>query len=1125
MDKVQNKQIEKAHQEWMDALDIVEDPIFMHDKDYRVLRCNKAYQQIAELPFKDIIGKPYFKIFPKTDTPLHNCVEALENSSSETKEEELKIENKVFRSRAYPIINTKGEYLYSVHILEDITKQRLTEKNLIEVENKFESIFNNARDGILLADTKTKKFISANKRICNMLGYTYEELMKLGVEYIHPKKELEFVKSQFERQAKGEIELVTLPVQRKDGTIFYADINSFPITVQDKVLMAGFFRDITEKKKALEKVEIERAFSESLIESLPDLFFLLDQNGKLLKANKKLETLFGISHQEIFTIDPFSFIDEKDRLMAFQKLQETFQKGYAFAEVKFHLTNGIRDYFLKGNRVETDQGANVIGLGIDITNQKETEQLLKQERDFSERLIQTAPVIILTLNKQGKIINFNNYMESLTGYTLDEVQGEEWFEYFIPEQDREKIRTLFFGAIDNIETDGNRNPILTKNGEQLLVEWYDKTIKDENNNTIGLLSIGMDITQTHKTEEELKLFRLLLDHSDDMIEVIDPETLLLIDANETKCKMLGYTKEELLNKYIYEIDTRLSPEFANTIETELEKEGHINFESVHMRKDGSTIPVDINATLIKLDKPYILSIARDITEKIKSQEALKNSEEMFHSITSSAQDAIIMMDDKGLVSYWNHAAEKMFDYKMQDIVGKSLHKLIAPERFLDAHEKAFKEFIKTGKGGAIGKTVELAAIRKSGEEFPIELSLSAVNRDGHWHAIGIMRDISDRKEAENALERANRALRTLSAGNIALIKAKSEQELLNQITDIIVEKGNYSLATVFYLDDNQHKTLTPIAWSGASLKECFEKNLTWNNTTDGKFPAAMAVESAETKVCRGIHEGCGCQAWKDAVADKYVSNIALPLLENEEAFGVLTIYTSEENAFTDEEIVLLEEMTADLAFGILTLRARKEHEEQTSLFRESLEQSIQTIAATVEARDPYTAGHQRRVGELATAIAEEMNLSEEQIRGIHFAAIIHDLGKIHVPAEILAKPGHLSDLEYQLIQTHPEEGYNIIKDVKFPWPIADIIHQHHEAIDGSGYPQGLKGNEILLESKIVAVADVVEAMSSHRPYRPAVGIESALATIQNGKGTIYEPSVVDACFKLFREERFHFSHD
>ncbi len=240
----------------------------------------------------------------------------------------------------------------------------------------------------------------------------------------------------------------------------------------------------------------------------------------------------------------------------------------------------------------------------------------------------------------------------------------------------------------------------------------------------------------------------------------------------------------------------------------------------------------------------------------------------------------------------------------------------------------------------------------------------------------------------------------------------------------------------------------------------------------------------------------------------------------------MSIYSPDPASFDEaEEIRLLEELAGDLAYGITTMRTRVEHERHAIVLRESLVQSIQTIAATVEARDPYTAGHQQRVADLATAMARKMELPEEQVDAITLAAIIHDLGKIHVPAEILSKPGKLTDIEYMLIKAHPQSGYDILKHVTFPWPIADIILQHHERLDGSGYPQGLKKGKILLEARIIAVADVVEAMSSHRPYRPGLGLESALEEIKRHRGTWYDPDAVDACIKLFREDGYTFLSD
>lgn len=181
---------------------------------------------------------------------------------------------------------------------------------------------------------------------------------------------------------------------------------------------------------------------------------------------------------------------------------------------------------------------------------------------------------------------------------------------------------------------------------------------------------------------------------------------------------------------------------------------------------------------------------------------------------------------------------------------------------------------------------------------------------------------------------------------------------------------------------------------------------------------------------------------------------------------------------------------------------------------------VAAIAATLEMRDPYTAGHQRRVAQLSMAIASEMGLPQENVHALGLAASIHDLGKVKVPAEILSKPGKISRLEFEIIKRHPQSGYDIIKDIDFPFPLAQWIWQHHERLDGSGYPRGLKGEAISLESRVLCVADVVEAIFSNRPYRPGLGIEMALEEIIHNRGVLYDTTVVEACVRLFKEKAY-----
>ena len=203
--------------------------------------------------------------------------------------------------------------------------------------------------------------------------------------------------------------------------------------------------------------------------------------------------------------------------------------------------------------------------------------------------------------------------------------------------------------------------------------------------------------------------------------------------------------------------------------------------------------------------------------------------------------------------------------------------------------------------------------------------------------------------------------------------------------------------------------------------------------------------------------------------------------------------------------------------GMISLRDLMNHYYEN--IERLLEDTVAALSSAVEKRDPYTSGHQKRVMQLSCAIAKELNLSEKQISGIRMAAVIHDIGKLNIPIDYLTKPTKLSEDEMSIIKKHSREGYEILQGIQFPWPIADIVLQHHERIDGSGYPNGLSGDRILLEAKIIAVADVVEAMATNRPYRPMLGMEKALEEIQSKKGTFFDPAIVDACVNIIRREK------
>jgi HD-GYP domain-containing protein (c-di-GMP phosphodiesterase class II) len=280
----------------------------------------------------------------------------------------------------------------------------------------------------------------------------------------------------------------------------------------------------------------------------------------------------------------------------------------------------------------------------------------------------------------------------------------------------------------------------------------------------------------------------------------------------------------------------------------------------------------------------------------------------------------------------------------------------------------------------------------------------------------------------------------------------------------------------------------------------------------GRCLCGRAAVAKEVIFCAGIDDRHEIQYEGMSPHGHY----CIPILSGEKVLGVMTLYVGSGHQHSDKEEEFLSTAANVIASIVERQHTNNELEQTVDKLRNILGGTIQIISSTTEMRDPYTAGHQRRVADLARAIAKEIGLSSEKIEGIRIAGIIHDLGKISIPAEILSKPGRISDLEFALIKTHPQVGYEIIKS-SFPEPIPQIVLQHHERMNGSGYPVGLAGSDILLEARVLAVADVVEAMATHRPYRASHGIEATLEEIIRNRGILYDPQVVDACVTLFKK--------
>jgi putative nucleotidyltransferase with HDIG domain len=397
--------------------------------------------------------------------------------------------------------------------------------------------------------------------------------------------------------------------------------------------------------------------------------------------------------------------------------------------------------------------------------------------------------------------------------------------------------------------------------------------------------------------------------------------------------------------------------------------------------------------------------------------------------------------------------------------------------------------------------------------------------------LGASQGSVDSKRDRRIHKDLNRAFETLKEGNYALVRSYTEKTLLNNMCRVIVDLGGYPFAWIGFPQNGRYKKVRPVVCAGDGKGYLSSVELTWSQFKTDLDPAGTAIQTGAISVEKNLAKKNGFTPWKTEASKRgFLSSVAFPLMQEKRTLGAVNIFSSDPKGFGKDELVLLSALAEDLSYGISAIRTREKKKTVEDKLRASqerlqrtIEVTIQALSTTIEMRDPYTAGHQRRVAALAVAIAEEMNLAKERIENLSVAGIIHDIGKIYIPVEILTRPGKLSEYEINIIKAHPQYGHDIMAETEVPEPVADIVHQHHERVNGSGYPDGKKNKDILLESKILSVADVVEAMSSHRPYRPALGIDVALDEIKSHRGIYYDPEASDACLRLFEKKGYELS--
>jgi len=882
--------------------------------------------------------------------------------------------------------------------------------------------------------------------------------------------------------------------------------------------------EIAERKSAEEALAAEATNLAALLDTASDGIHILDENGQLMQFSHSFASMLGYRDEEIRGLN----VAEWDALLPKGQLSGSVRERInnpGMIQTRHRCKDGsIIDVEINCKGVALSGKKYLYASSRDITQRKRIELALSMREQSYRTLVENIPDLVVRYDKNLCRVYVNHVWEESSGLSYETVVNKPT-SYALDDSNRNANRE-YEGVLRRALESGVTQRIefnwINASGKTLCLQYDVVPERDMYGDVVGLLAVGHDITERRQAEVALReselRFRTIIEQSP--IAIVSSRDGVTQEVNDAYMEMFGYT---LANEVcgLPQVN-RVAPQCRSEVEDRirLRREGkqvERAYETMGLRKDGSQFPMIVSAKRIPLnDGPVTFAFLIDISEQVKAEAVQKR----LASIVQSSGDAIIGMDMDSLITNWNPGAEAIFGYSESEVIGKAAA-MLAPSDKKDESRRLIQAL--TQDNATV--EVETKRLRKDGKRIDISYRLSPI-RDSDDRVVGvsaIARDITEKRRLE-------RTLNTLSHCNIVLIHAADEQNLLKDVCRVIVDVGGYDFACVGFPDHDPPNRVHLVAQYG--IEDSVLSQMELSDAQDG-IPglAATALMTGNVQISRNLKGGPCLPPGQNAPrALGYEACIALPLMSAVGALGVLEIFSNEPDAFDSNEVNLLQELAGDLEFGIETLRTRRErdrialdNQQHEEILRNSLEDTIKAIADIIEMRDPYTSGHQRRVSELAVAIAKELSLPATTIHGIELAARIHDLGKISVPSEILCKPTAISDIEFMLLKNHVKCGFDILKGINFPWPIATMVLQHHERPDGSGYPQGLKGEAILIESRILMVADVVEAMMSHRPYRAALGIERALEEIEHGRGTSYDTAVADACNRLFRESRFEFS--
>lgn len=805
---------------------------------------------------------------------------------------------------------------------------------------------------------------------------------------------------------------------------------------------------------------------------MPLAAFLVDRTGTIVLVNALAERMLGYASQELRGRSIDTLIPERFRQVHAGHCADYFARPRTRV-MGMGLTLGVlrKD----GQEISVEIGLSPIETGAGRMVLASMSDISQSEERYRAIFEQVA-VGVVHSNPDGQILDVNPKFCEISGYARQEVLSLGVRELMHPDDIEQSFAArahMLAGTSSNYEREAR---LIRRDGTILWAHVTTSLVRGAGGHPVHFISLILDISGQKRAEAELVeselRFRQVTENIREVFWLAEPSTNQILYISPGYEAIWGRSSQSLYASPDNWMEAIHPEDRARVLEAVQTRQMTTGYDEEYriVRPDGSVrwirdraFPVrDGNRTARR-----VAGVAEDITDSKCAADALRESERRFSNMLQNVELVALMLDNDGSISYCNDYFLRLTEWRGEDVCGKKWFDVFVPFEIRDEVKGVFASLV---SDQADGWHYENEILTRSGERRLIRWN-NTVLRSSSGEVIGtasIGEDVTGLRRTRSALQESE-----------ARFRAMIEQSISG--TCIIDKEHRLAYANPRLAQMLGYESYEPMA--GRPVIEFLA-------------PENLALVVEKLRQCLS-GEARSAHGYFDAVREDG-SCIMLG------AEGTIGLYGGQQAVIaTVQDVTELRHAQAEIGRNLAKLRR-------------AVQSTIEVVSTIGELRDPYTHGHEHRVGEIATAIATEMGLSADQVEGVRVAGYLHDVGKVAVPSELLSKPGCLSKIELDLVKEHARQSYEILRRTEFPWPVAEAAWQHHERLDGSGYPRGLKGDEIILEARILAVADTIEAMVSHRPYRPALGLEAAVAEIEGKRGTLYDPVVVDAWLQLLR---------